>query len=336
MKDIINKISSGNHLDACDTERAFLSMIRGELDPVQIAALLIGLRTKGESPVEILGAARALRASCAPFERPAYDTVDSCGTGGDGSHTINVSTATAIVAAQMGLKVAKHGNRSISSRCGSADVLEMLGVRIDATSAVSRRCLDEVGICFLFAPLYHPGLRHAGPVRSILGVRTVMNVLGPLVNPASPDIQVMGVYDPKLVEPIAEVLGALGCRSAMVVHGSGLDEVAVHGPTHAVWFRHGELVHMAMSPAQAGLDTYHLADIEGGDPQENAAILMRILQGKGKKAHNAAVAINAGALAMVAGIAADLREGTAMALDVLASGSGAERLLKFAEYSHGA
>jgi anthranilate phosphoribosyltransferase len=235
----------------------------------------------------------------------------------------------------MGLRMVKHGNRSISSQCGSADVLEKLGVRIDADSAVARRCLDEAGICFLFAPQYHPGLRFAGPVRKMLGVRTVMNILGPLVNPARPVMQVMGVYDPGLLEPVAEVLGALGCRSAMVVHGSGLDEVAVHGPTQAVWYRGGELVHMAFSPAAAGIATFNPDDIRGGSAEENAAILTRILEGNGTDAHNAAVAINAGAMAMVAGLAADIREGTAMAMEVVKSGRCAARLHRFAGLSHG-
>ncbi|NLN62108.1 MAG: anthranilate phosphoribosyltransferase [Myxococcales bacterium] len=334
MKVLLDKISNREDLSADEAERAFCAMVQGELDAAQIAALLIGLRTKGEHTTEVIGAARALRNSCAPFERPHYDTADSCGTGGDGAHTINVSTATAVVAAEMGVRMVKHGNRSVSSQCGSADVLEALGVRIDAANDTSRRCLDEAGICFLYAPQNHPGLRFAGPVRQALGVRTVMNLLGPLVNPARPSVQIMGVYDPALLEPVAKVLGALGCRSAMVVHGSGLDEVAVHGPTQAVWYRDGALQRLTFSPTDAGLKRFCLTEIRGGGARENAVVLRRIFEGQGTDAQNAVVAMNAGALAMVAGLAADIREGTDLAMDALTGGGCAARLEHFARLSH--
>src|SRR3546814_9574888 len=191
--------------------------------------MLVALRLKGETTDELIGAARALRAFDAPLERPDYPFADTCGTGGDGSGAINVATAVAFVAAAAGLPVAKHGNRSVTSRCGSADVLEQLGAKLDVPAEVSRKALDETGVCFLFAPRYHPGLRHAGPVRRALKVRTIMNVLGPCVNPAEPGVQLLGVADPRLLEPVARTLAALGVERALVVHGAGLDEIALHG-----------------------------------------------------------------------------------------------------------
>ncbi|MBN2340808.1 MAG: anthranilate phosphoribosyltransferase [Deltaproteobacteria bacterium] len=336
MKQYIEPITNRQDLTRAETAEVFKKLVAGEMDPVEIAALLIALRTKGESSVEIAGAAEALRACAAPFERPSYSFVDSCGTGGDGAHTINVSTAAALVTAGMGIPVAKHGNRSISSKCGSADVFEQLGVKIDATAAVSRKCLDEVGICFLFAPLYHSGLRHAGPVRQKLAMRTMMNLLGPLVSPAAPTHQVMGVYDSSLVKTLAEVFQSLGTEGALVVHGSGLDEIAVHGKTTCAMLKNGRVETFDISPEDAGLETYSLEEIRGGTPDENTQIVRNILAGNGHPAHNAAVAINAGALAWVFGKAADLKEGTAMAMEVIRSGACVARAEKFKELSNGA
>ena len=216
MTSHLDTICDGNNLTRAQTRELFDGLVRGDLDPVEIAALLIALKAKGEAPEEIAGAAESLRDSASFFPRPNYPIADTCGTGGDMSHTINISTAVAIVAATMGIPVAKHGNRSISSKCGSADVLEILGVRIDASSEVARRCLDEVGICFLFAPGYHPGMRFAMPVRQKLKTRTVFNILGPLVNPSHPEVQIMGVYDPSRCTPLAHTLGMLGLKSALV------------------------------------------------------------------------------------------------------------------------
>jgi anthranilate phosphoribosyltransferase len=269
------------------------------------------------------------------FERPDYEYADSCGTGGDGSGTINLSTAVAFVAAAAGLPVAKHGNRSVTSRCGSADVLEQLGARIDVTAQVSRRALDETGVCFLFAPLYHPGLRHAGPVRRMLKVRTIMNMIGPCVNPAEPDVQLLGVADPALLEPVARTLAALGVARALVVHGSGLDEIALHGETQTVRVRDGSLEEATIRPEDAGLGRRPVQVLRGGGPEENAERLKALLMGYGLDAETEVVALNTGALLMTAGLAGDLREGVAMALDTLRSGEAYRRLQLFVQATHG-
>ena len=236
----------------------------------------------------------------------------------------------------MGIPVAKHGNRSISSKCGSADVFENLGIKLDAGAPVSRKCLDEAGICFLFAPAYHSGLRHAGPVRMKLGMRTIMNLLGPLVSPAAPTHQVMGVYDPALCTTLAEVFNALGTKSALVVHGSGLDEITIHGRTTCALLKDGKVESLEITPGDAGLATYSLDMIRGGDPAENTQIVRDILGGRGKDAHNAAVAINAGALAWIFGKANSLKAGAALALDVMLGGRCLQIVEQFKELSNGA
>jgi anthranilate phosphoribosyltransferase len=336
VRTYLDAICQGEHLSRAQAGDLFGELVSGGLDPVQISALLVGLRTKGEQPEEIAGAAQALRDAAQPFPRPSYRFADSCGTGGDGAGTINISTGVALVAAEMGIPLAKHGNRSVSSSCGSADVLERLGVRIDAPVEVARRCLDEVGICFLFAPAYHSGLRHAMPVRRTLRIRTIMNLLGPLVNPARPSVQMAGVYDPRLCLPLARTLGLLGCEAALVVHGSGLDEVALHGPTVAALYRDGGVVELVIRPEHAGLDALPLGQLEGGDPRQNAESLTALLQGEGNAAQAAAVAINAGALAWIFGLVDDLREGTDLALEAIAAGGAFERLGRLARLSHGA
>ncbi len=329
MKDVIASVSSGLHLSSEQTERIFGDIVRGVVPDADLAALLVALKAKGETPDEVAGAARALRAACLPFERPDYVFADSCGTGGDGQSTINVSTAVSFVVAEAGLPVAKHGNRSVSSRSGSADVLDALGARVEMDPASARRALDEDGFCFLFAPQYHAGLRHAMGVRRSLGVRTVMNLLGPLVNPARPPVQLMGVYDPERVSSIARTLGLLGCRSALVVHGGGLDEIALHAATVAARLEGDEVSVLSLRPEDAGVAPASVEELRGGTPAENAALLSAVLRGRGARAHADAVAINAGALLWVGGKAGSLREGTTLALDMLASGRAHERMARF-------
>jgi anthranilate phosphoribosyltransferase len=325
----------GRSLGEAEAEALFTALVEGRLDDVAVAAMLVALRVKGETVAELTGAARALRAADVPFPRPDYLFADSCGTGGDGSGSINVSTAAAFVATACGLPVAKHGNRSITSRCGSADVLERLGARIDVPPEVSRRALDETGVCFLFAPRYHPGLRHAGPVRRALRVRTVMNILGPCVNPAEPAVQLLGVADPRLVEPVAQVLAGLGVASALVVHGGGLDEVAIHADTDAARVRDGIVERLTLTPEQAGLQRQPLAGLEGGGPEENADRLAALLQGYGLGVEADMVALNAGALLLAAGRAATLAEGVEQAREAMGSGEAYRRLKLFAEATHG-
>ncbi len=331
----LETLFSGGSIDEAEAEALFARLVAGELEPPVIGATLVALRIKGETAAELTGAARALRAAATAFPRPDYIFADSCGTGGDGSGTINVSTAAAFVAAAAGLPVAKHGNRSVTSRCGSADVLEQLGARLDLEPAQSRCVLDQSGFCFLFAPSYHPAMRHAAAARKALKVRTMMNMLGPCLNPAAPPVQLLGVADPALLQPVAATLAALGTAEALVVHGAGLDEVALHGETQAVRVSNGCLQDMVLSPEEAGLVRTPLSAIGGGAPEENASRLAALLDGKGNEAEAAIVALNAGALLMTARLAGTLKDGVALASEMLASGQAGRRLRLFVEASRG-
>jgi len=335
VAEALERLYLGEDLTETEAETLFAALVEGRLDDTAIAAMLVALRLKGETKSELIGAARALRAADRDFDRPDYLFADSCGTGGDGSGTINLSTAVAFVAAAAGLPVAKHGNRSITSRCGSADVLEHLGVKLDVSPEVSRRALDEVGLCFLFAPAYHPGLKHAGPVRRALKVRTIMNILGPCVNPAEPPVQLLGVAEPRLIEPVAAVLDALGVKRALVVHGGGLDEVALHDATDAVRLTEGRIEHLTITPEQVGLERAPLGAIRGGGPEENAERLKALLLGHGTVAERNAVALNAGALLMTAGSVPNLRLGVTLARDTLMSGRALTVLRGLVEITNG-
>jgi anthranilate phosphoribosyltransferase len=277
-----------------------------------------------------------LRTAATPLDVGELEVADNCGTGGDGSGTVNISTAAALVAAEAGVRVAKHGNRSVSSRCGSADVLEQLGVVIDAPPAVARACLDRAGICFLFAPQYHAGVRHAMPVRRALGVRTIFNLLGPLVNPAAPALQLVGVYDPQRCRVMAETLALLGCKRALVVHGGGLDELALHAPTHCAELRDGRVQERDIEPSTMGVSDHPLAALRGGAPEENAAWLHGLVSGKGNDAHRQAVALNAGALIWLSDVAESHRSATTQAMDLLAGDQVLRRLERWIEVSRGA
>jgi anthranilate phosphoribosyltransferase len=326
---------SGEDLTAAEAEHLFERLVLGRLEPAEIAGMLIALRMKGETQDEMIGAARGLFAAAQPFERPDYLFADCCGTGGDGSGLINVSTATAFVAVACGLPIAKHGNRAVSSRCGSADVLEALGVRIDLPPARARALLDATGFCFLFAPAYHPGMRHAAQVRRQLQVRTVLNLLGPCINPARPPVQLLGVADPTKLHAIARTLDAMGVEQALIVHGSGLDEVALHGPTQGVRLDRGRIEDLILVPEDAGLHRAALETAVGGDAEENAERLRLLLAGAGTRAEQDIVALNAGALLMTAGKASSLREGFGQARDALLSGEAGKALSAYAEASHG-
>ena len=325
----------GEDLPSDDAEHLFERLVLGKLEPAEIAGMLIALRMKGETAEEMIGAARALSAAATRFDRPDYLFADCCGTGGDGSGTINVSTATAFVAVAAGLPVAKHGNRSVSSQCGSADVLEALGARLDVPPADARRALDDSGFCFMFAPSYHPGMKHAALVRKQLSVRTVMNLLGPCINPARPPVQLLGVADPKMLRRIAETLDAMGVHNALVVHGGGTDEIALHAETRALKLTDGAVEEIVITPEDAGLVRAPLSVVTGGDATENAARLRALLDGRGEQAERDIVALNAGALLMTAGLAGTLRDGVAAAADALESGDAGKVLDAFVEASRG-
>jgi anthranilate phosphoribosyltransferase len=332
---VISELLDRKDIDRGAARTLFGRIVEGTLSEPLMTAAFVALRVKGETSEELIGAALALRAAAKPFPAPDYLFADSCGTGGDYSGSINVSTAAALVAAACGLPVVKHGNRSFTSKCGSADVLEALGAKLDVSPPASRQTLDDTGFCFLLAPQYHPGIAHAGPVRRALKVRTIMNLLGPCLNPARPPVQLLGVADPQLLRPIAETLHALGVERALVVHGSGLDEIAAHGFTQAIQLRSGEFEEIEITPEQAGLRRLAAEQITGGSPRENARRLTALLGGRGREADESVVALNAGALLMTAGKAGDLRSGVAMALDAIRSGRPAELLNRFIEATNG-
>jgi len=335
MNAVLERLYRREDLEPVELEGLFARLVAGELDPVLLTALLVTLKVKGERGSEIAAAARALRAAARPFPRPEYLFADSCGTGGDGRGTLNVSSGVALVVAACGLPVAKHGNRSVSSRSGSADVFEAAGVNVRLDAASARRALDEVGICYLFAPDYHPGIAHAMPVRRALATRTLFNLLGPLVNPATPPCQLAGVYAPEYVTPLAEAFAALGVAHALVVHGGGLDEIALHAPTQAARIRDGEIEYFEITPAAAGLARQPLEALAGGSPQENAAVLEATLAGGGPRAYRDAIALNAGALLWVAGRVQDIRAGTQQAAAALADGLAADRLESLRAFNDG-
>src|ERR1051326_7963454 len=330
------EVLSRRPLSREESTATFGCFVDGAYSEVEMAAVLAGLKTRGESPEVMAGAVEALLAAAVPFPRPDYSYADCCGTGGDGAGTVNISTAAAFVAAEVGVPMAKTGNRSVSSRCGSADVLERLGVKLDPEPEVGRRGLGGVGICFLCAPQYRGGVRRAAPVRRALGVRTVFNLVGPIANAARPPWQLMGIYDPGLCEAAARTLQLIGREMALVVHGSGLDEVALHGPTTGVLERGADLRHVTITPGDAGLVQAPMEALAGAGPEENAAWLVALLEGAGSPTHADVVALNAGALAWVGDPAPSLKEATRLARGALDGGGCIQRLTRLVELSHGA
>ncbi len=326
FKPLLSKLADGHILSEEDAEAFFSACLRGEPSPAQIAAAVTALRMRGETVGEITACARAMRAAATKLEHP-YEVIDTCGTGGDGQHTFNISTAAAIVAAGGGIKVAKHGNRALSSSSGSSDVLSALGVNLGCTMEQSRKALDEAGICFLFAPAHHSAMRHVTPVRAELGFRSVFNLLGPLSNPAGAQRQVLGVYDPRLIEPMAKVLGALGAERAWVVHGSGLDEITTTGPTQICEWRDGQTRLFTVTPEAVGLERVSIDALRGGDPKANAAALTALLAGE-RGPYRDIVALNAAAAFLVADRVETLREGLDLAFAVIDDGRAREALAR--------
>jgi anthranilate phosphoribosyltransferase len=326
MKSILERLLDGRHLTGSEAESLMEDIMKGQVPSASLAAMLAALRLKGETVEEITGFALAMRRHLVPVPTRSDMLLDTCGTGGDGSGTVNISTATALVAAAMGIPVAKHGNRAVSSRSGSADVLEALGVNIDLGAEQVGRLVDSVGIGFLFAPNLHPAMKHAAPVRRELKVRTVFNLLGPLTNPAGADRQLLGVYDPELCEPMCRVLANLGARRAYVVHGAGgLDEVSPCGPTRVAELAGGKVRVFEFNPAELGLELVALEDLRGGSPRKNARLLKGVFQGQeGPLA--TAIALNAAFAAVLGEKAADLATGLELARNALDSGAVLETL----------
>jgi anthranilate phosphoribosyltransferase len=308
--------------------RAFDAIMEGACADSEIAAFLLGLAGRGETAAEIAGAARALRARMLSVSAPE-GTIDVCGTGGDGSHSLNVSTAVAFVVAGAGVPVAKHGNRGASSRSGTADVLEALGWRADLPFERVEACLAETGITFLFAQRHHPAMARVAAVRRALGVRTIFNLLGPLANPAGVRRQMVGVPAPAWGAPMAEAALALGAEAVLTVHGAGLDEIAVHAPS-TLWMGEGAAVREAgFDPQAHGLGPHPRAAIAGGTPADNAAALRALLEGRGSAAYRDIVLANAAGALLVAGVAPDMDEGVTLARASLESGAAADRLARF-------
>ncbi|HEX9269423.1 MAG TPA: anthranilate phosphoribosyltransferase [Candidatus Limnocylindria bacterium] len=326
VREALGAVAAGRTLSRDEAESAMASVMAGEATAAQLGALLAALAVRGETVDEIAGFAAGLRAA-AVHVRVTDGAIDTCGTGGDRSNSFNISTVSAIAAAAAGARVAKHGNRAASSACGSADVLEALGVKIDLGPEQVAACVDDVGLGFMFAPRYHPAMRHAGPVRREIGIRTIFNVLGPLANPAGVRRQLLGVPSPALGERMVHVLRELGAECALVVHGAdGLDEISPSGPTRTWELRAGTVRVGELTPEDAGLPAARAGAVAGGDPATNAGIARRVLSGAERDGARTAVLLNAGAACYVAGLAGSVAEGVALAASAIESGAATAKL----------
>jgi anthranilate phosphoribosyltransferase len=333
IQDALARLLDGRDLSRSDAREAMGEIMRGEATPAQIGGFLVALRLKGETVDEIAGCAEAMREHVLPVEPARADLVDTAGTGGDGAHTLNISTAAALVAAAAGAGVAKHGNRAVSSASGSADVLEALGFELELEPARIARSIDELGFGFMFAPTHHPAMRHAAAVRRELATRTIFNVLGPLTNPARARAQIVGVYSPELVPTIAGVLASLGAHHAFVVHGAGgIDELSPAGPNLVCEVVDGRVVERTIDPLDLGIGRCAEDDLRGGSPAENAAMIRAVFAGEGGPRRDAILLNAAGAIA-AAGHAADLAEGLELARETVDSGAAAARLDELVAFS---
>jgi anthranilate phosphoribosyltransferase len=333
LRDALAKLVAARSLSAEEAAQAMGEIMDGQASPAQIACFLTALRMKGETVDEIAGSARAMRARAVRVDAGEGVVLDTCGTGGDGLGTFNISTLSAIVAAASGVRVAKHGNRAASSKCGSSDLLEALGVRIENPKEKLEAMLREVGIAYFHAPNFHPAMKHAGPVRKELGFRTVFNLLGPLCNPAGANVQVVGLFSPDFCRPYAEVLRALGSRRAFVVHGhGGLDELSTTGDNAGFELRDGKLSEFVLGPGHVGLPAGRLQDLAGGSPSDNAAIAREILSGA-KGPRRDVVVLNAAVALVAAGAAADPPGGARRAAQAIDSGAARELLERWARAS---
>ncbi|GAB4576640.1 MAG: anthranilate phosphoribosyltransferase [Roseibium sp.] len=333
FKDLIAKVADGHALSLEEARDAFEVILSGSATPSQLGGFLMALRVRGESIAEVTGAVTTMRSKMLPVKAPA-DAIDIVGTGGDNSGSYNISTCTAIVVAGCGVPVAKHGNRSLSSKSGAAEALAELGVNIDISPAQISDCIHKAGIGFMFAPLHHAAMKHVGPTRMELGTRTIFNLLGPLSNPAGVKRQMVGVFARKWVEPVAEALKELGSDRVWVVHGSdGMDEITTTGPTHVCELKDGKLRSFEISPQEVGLAFADPKDLKGGQPSENARALREVLAGA-QNAYRDVVLLNAAASLLVAGKVDDLKAGVDMAVQSIDSGSAADTLEKLVAASN--
>jgi anthranilate phosphoribosyltransferase len=332
FKPLLARLADGATLTEADAADFFAACLRGEPTPAQVAAALTAMRMRGETLGELTAGAREMRKAALKLDHP-HAVIDVCGTGGDGLHTLNISTAVAFVVAGGGVKVAKHGNRALSSKSGTADVLAALGVNIQAGREQQLRALDEANICFLFAQAHHAAMRHVSPIRAELGFRTLFNLLGPLTNPAGASRQVVGVYDSRWVEPLARVLGALGAERAWVVHGQGLDELTTTGPSSVAEWREGQVRLFTVTPEAVGLPLARLEDLRGGAPEANAEALRALLDGA-KGPYRDIVLLNAAAAFLVADKVETLAEGVALGARVIDEGRARAALDKLVEITN--
>jgi anthranilate phosphoribosyltransferase len=332
IKEAINIVVSGKSLTMDQAAEVMQEIMDGEATPAQFGSFVTALRLKGETVEEIAGMARVMREKSVPVS-VSGPLVDTCGTGGDASKTFNISTTAAFVVAGAGLKVAKHGNRGISSGCGSADVLDALGVKIELGAPEVEKCLEDIGIGFMFAPTFHPAMKYAAPSRKEIGIRTVFNILGPMTNPAGAQSQLLGVFEESLTMKMAQVLCLLGCHHALVVHGEdGLDEITLGGKTTVCELEGDEVTRCYIDPEDFGFPRTNLSNLRGGPPQENADILRRVLQGE-KGPYRNIVLVNAAAALVAGDMAKDLEKGVRLASEAVDSGSALDKLNRLIDFS---
>ena len=333
IKEAIDLLVKGQSLDMEQAAGVMNQIMEGEATPAQFGSFVTALRLKGETVEEIAGMARVMREKALPV-KVSGALVDTCGTGGDGSKTFNISTTAAFVVAGAGLKVAKHGNRGMSSGCGSADVLDALGVKIDIGAPEVERCLEDIGIGFMFAPTFHPAMKYAAPSRKEIGIRTVFNILGPMTNPAGAQAQLLGVFDEALCMTMAEVLGLLGCRHALVVHGEdGLDEITLGGKTTVCELKDDKVSRYYIDPDDFGFARTSVDQLRGGPPQENADILKRVLKGE-KSPYRDIVLLNTAAALVAGDVEADLQKGVKLAAEAIDSRRAQEKLERLVELTN--
>lgn len=334
LKSLINKLYDGIDLTVNESIDLFEAIFAGDMNQLQLSSVLTALKIKGETADEISGASQAMLHAASPFElKRNFEVGEIVGTGGDNQGSINISTISAIVAASCGLHIAKHGNRSVSSKTGTSDVLNALGVNITMTPQKAFTCLKSTGLTFLFAPKYHLAMRFALPVRGALGVKTIFNILGPLTNPSKPDYILLGVYSKDLISVMVNVLKNDGVKRAFVVYGSGLDEIAIHNKTDYAYLKDNEITYGTLTAADFGFENYPIESIKGGLPDENKEIAINILKGLGSDAQNAVVSVNTGALLYLGGIVSNLKDGAKLALETIKSGKGYKKLLDFIDLS---